>query len=434
MATRRTTTAVAPLTPLTHTSVTPRQELNDVVETCLASPMEGKPYKDDCLWGLPILVEGLPGNAKSARIKQMGKVLRVKAKSIFLAQHPPEDLAGALIPDGKGGARQICPLIQVRELIQEREGILFLDELNGAPPATHGAAQSFVHERVAGDMPLPGRIRIVAAQNPEGIATGGYRLPVALANRFVHINDPGPTGREWNLWCMEDCLDDDDDDSTSKMLRKIQPTLVDIEATVTAGWKDTWRRTTSLFSAFIEANPNMLHTMPPESDPQSSKSWPSPRTWDYAKRAWTTATILGKSEQVRDIIVEGCLGPGASAAFLEYARNTNIPSPEDVLSGKWVIDSRRLDIVFAAYAGTTTFIRQQAERDDKIALAPKMWDALGRLFETNLADIVIPCVESMLAERLGLHAGNPNVVKAAKPVLLRLSQSGMQNFVNERAG
>lgn len=377
-------------------------------------------------------MEGLPGNAKSARIKQMGRVLRVKARSIFLAQHPPEDLAGALIPDGKGGARQICPLLQVRELIQEGEGIIFLDELNGAPPATHGAAQSFVHERVAGDEPLPGRIRIVAAQNPEGIATGGYRLPVALANRFVHINDPGPTGREWNLWCMEDCMDEDD--ATTKMLKKLQPTLAKLEAIVAAGWKDEWRKTTSLVSAFIEANPNMLHIMPQESDPQSSKAWPSPRTWDYAKRAWTTATILGKSEQVRDIIVEGCLGPGTSAAFLEYARNTNIPSPEDVLSGKWVIDSRRLDIVFAAYTGTTTFIRQQADREDKIALAPKMWDALGRLFDANLADVVIPCTESILAERLGVRCENPAVAKAAKPVLLRLSQSGMQDFVNERAG
>ena len=429
MAKKQTTTA--PLTQLAPSGPAGRRDLDEAIETCLAAPMEGKPWQEDCLWGLPVLNEGLPGNAKSARVKQMGKVLKVKAKSIFLAQHPPEDLAGALVPDGKGGARQICPLLQVRELMADGEGIIHLDELNGAPPATHGAAQSFIHERMAGDQLMPGRIRIIASQNPEGIATGGYRLPTPLANRFVHLTDPGPSAREWNLWCMEDCIDEEED-PTDKLLRRTQPTLALLEKQVSKAWKAEWRKTTSLFSAFLESAPSVMHRMPPENDPEASKAWPSPRTWDYAKRAWTTATILQRGDQVRDMLIHGCVGTGAADMFLEYARNTDIPKPEDVLSGKWEIDVHRIDIVFAAYTGAVTFIRQQPSRDNKLALAAKMWSALGRLFDASLADVVLPCVEHMLSERLGIYAEKAEVVKAAKEVLMRLSQSGMQSFIDER--
>lgn len=418
MATNKTSAATPP-----NPIVSPlgRKELNELVEVCLAAPMDGYPGHEGCLWGLPLLIEGLPGNAKTARIKQMGKVLRVKAKSLFAAQHPPEDFSGALIPDGAGGAKQICPLSQVRELCKIGRGIIFLDEVNGATPATQGAIQSFIHERVAGDEEIPGAIRILAAANPEDIATGGFRLSPPLANRFLHISDPGPTPRQWCAFQMGNALEG------------LQASLADIEKVIISDWPSVFPETLGLFTAFIEAHPDLLHKMPPPSNPQSSKSWPSPRTWDFAMRAWTTANILSKGDSIREALVTACVGEGAASMFMVYAANTDIPKPMEVLSGKWKINSNRLDIVLAAYGSATAYVRQKPTREAKLEVAPLLWNSLAKLFEAKLSDIVVPCVEGLIQEQLGLHSGNAAVEQAARKVLVTLSKSGVQTFLTELA-
>lgn len=427
MAKPRTMPAVAPTTPLNVAAQFGRKELNDLVEVCLAAPMDGYPGHDDCLWGLPLLIEGLPGAAKTARVKQMSKVLRVTAKSLFAAQHPPEDFSGALIPDGKGGAKQICPLAQIRALIKIGRGIIFLDEVNGAPPATQGALQSFIHERVAGDEVIPGTIRIIAAANPEDIATGGFRFSAPLANRFLHRYDPGPTNHEWCLHQMGNVLGD------------LSDSLETLEQLIIAEWPNKWPETVALFTSFMETaafdadGKSLLHKLPPSSDPQSGKAWPSHRTWEFAMRAWTTSNILDKGEQVRDALVECCVGEGAAAVFLTYARNTDIPAPLDVLSGKWRLNPDRLDIVLAAYNGATAYVRQRPDRQEKLKLAPQMWKALQRLFDSKLADVVIPCVEGMVAERLAMNSQDKATKEAAQPILVNLSRNGMQKYLEEQA-
>lgn len=426
MATQRRRQTVAPLAPMANlvgTGVPNDTLLQDIIEVCLAAPMDGYPGDPNCLWGLPLLVEGLPGLAKSARIKQMARTLQVTAKSLFGAQHPPEDFSGVIVPDGHGGANQLCPLAQVRQLVATGEGVIFLDEITGAPPATQGAIQSFIHERIVGDCEIPGRIRIVSAANPESIATGGFRLAPALANRFVHVSDPGPPVREFIKFHMRRI-----DASTEEP----HASLLDLEDAVVKGWPDVFAETLGLFGSFLERVPANLHKCPPISDPQSGKAWPSHRTWDYAMRAWTTSKILGKAESTREALVEACVGAGASNEFLEYARNTDIPKPVDVLSGKWKIDPNRLDIVLAAYTSTMTYVAQRPTREEKLAVAADMWSAISRLIDAKLSDIAIPCVEGMVAERLGINAEVPSVAQAAKTALIPISKSGIGKFMTQK--
>lgn len=399
-----------------------RSEVNELVEVCLAAPMDGYPGHDDCLWGLPLLITGEPGIAKTARIKQLAKVLNIPAKSLFAAQHPPEDFSGALIPYGEGNAKQICPLAQVRALIKEKKGIIFLDEINGAPPATQGALQSFIHERVAGDEVIPGTIRIIAAANPESIATGGQRLSPALANRFLHVVDPGPTAREWTAWLM----------GTSSVSESMQQPLERIEEVIIQDWPDIYPEVQGLFAGFMERSATLLHKRPDPSDPNSGGAWPSPRTWDFATRAWATARIMEKNESIRDALIEACVGEGAATAFLTYQKESNIPKPMDVLQGKWQIDINRLDIVLAAYTSTVAYVRQRPTRDEKVKLAPLAWNALFKLFGAGLSDIVIPATEGLIQERLGRQSGDDTIKKAANQVLVALNNSGLGKFLEER--
>lgn len=398
-------------------------EVNEVIEVCLATPMEGYPSKknDDCLWGLPLCVEGEPGIAKTARMKQLGRVLSIKVRSLFAAQHPPEDFSGALIPDGKGDATQICPLSQVRELIKEKRGLIHLDELNGAPPATQGALQSFIHERIAGDQPIPGKIRIVASQNPAEIATGGFQLSAPLANRFVHLVDPGPTARDWISWLMGN--------TTSRLTA----TMEQIEDQICDDWPQLFPESQALFAGFMEANGELLlHKRPELSDPQSSKAWPSHRTWDYSIRAWTTARILEKNDSIRAAIIEACVGPGAAAVFLTYMQENDIPKPMDVLKGNWKPDKDRIDIVMAAYAGAVAYVRQRPIQKDKMELGVLAWGSLKQLFPLGLADIVVPASEGLVLERLGRASGDTDLKKAATEVLTLLAKSGVQSYVEDR--
>lgn len=389
-------------------------ELMDVIETSFATPMDGYPGLPDVLWGLPILIEGEPGIAKTARIKQVASQLKADLFIFFAAPHPPESFAGALIPDGKGDAVNVVALAELRACIKAGTGILFLDEINGAAPATQGAIQSLIHERKSGGSTLPGEIRIIAAQNPEDIATAGYRLSPPVANRFVHVFDSGPTEAEWVQW------------STGGESWKTAHTLESLVELVTREWPNAWPSVQGLFAAFMSTQhgAKILHNRPPLENPNSSRAWPSHRTWDFGRRAWATSKILSRSDTIRDSLLESCVGPGAATAFIEYANSTDIPTPADVLSGKWKITEDRIDIVLAAYTATTGYIVQHKSRNDQLSMAPKMWEALDRLRKSGLSDIIVPSVKSLLGAKLGSTASK-DIQKAAQTVLVPLYKEGL---------
>lgn len=389
------------------------QELMEVIETCVACPMDGYPGQPGCLWGAPLLLEGEPGIAKTARIKQIAKGLHTDLFVFYAAPHPPESFAGALIPDGKGGATSIVALSELRKAIERGTGIIFLDEINGAAPATQGALQSLVHERISGGVSIPGELRILAAQNPEEIATGGFRLSPPVANRFMHRADPGPTADEWIKW------------STGGTTWESKYNLDDLERLIAHSWPDVWPEVQGLFAGFIHRHPDLLHKRPDISHPDSGKAWPSHRMWDIARRIWTTQRIMGRSETIAEAVIESCVGPGAGGVFMTYATKTKIPAPTEILNGQWTIDPNRLDIVVAAYSAATAYVVQRPTIEEKHAVAPKLWKALKGLFDAQMSDIVVPSVEILLQEKLGRNSGNGDIVKAANPVLVELNKTGL---------
>jgi MoxR-like ATPase len=65
--------------------------------------------------------------------------------------------------------------------------VLFLDEMNSAPPATQAAAYQLVLNRKVGTYELPDNAVIVAAGNRDTDRGVTYRMPAPLANRFIHL-------------------------------------------------------------------------------------------------------------------------------------------------------------------------------------------------------------------------------------------------------
>lgn len=409
-----------------HTKLKSAQ-VDDFIEVCLCAPMDGYPGDNDVIWGLPVLNTGEPGIAKTARMRQLAKVVHVSLKTLFAGQHPPEDFSGALIPDGKGGASQICALPQIRDLVKDGVGILHLDEINGAPPATQGALQSLVHERHVGDLVLPGTVRIIASQNPEEIATGGYRMGPALANRFMHVTDPGPTHIAWAHWLSgkeSKRVSELDKHQREAGNQKFSSSLLSIQDVITQDWPQYFPVTQALFAGFMQSlGADNIHRRPNLNHTSSSKAWPSHRTWDYAARAYTTARILMKGDDIVDYTIEAAVGPGAAKVFHEYRRKANIPLPMDVLNGKWEIDKDRFDILFAATTGAAAYVKQRTNVKERHGLAIKLWAYLEKLVDARLNDFAMPVVQMLADLNLGMLSNDQQLMAAANKVMLPLRRT-----------
>lgn len=391
------------------TNISP-EDLEEALLLCLLTPMDGTPGASDCLWGLTANVIGAPGIGKSAIIKSLCRSINLPMQRIFAAQHPPEDFSGALIPDGNGGAKQISSLGAVRKIMASNIGVIFLDEINGATPATQDALQSFIHERHVGEDDMPGGIRILAASNPEELATSGRRLSPAMANRLVHIHYNGGSVDDWIKWNMG---------SANKSTRESMDYLTN---EVVINWPSKFSSAKGAFSAFLHSNQQLIENRPPKSDRRISEAWPSRRTWDFAQRAFATAGIIGFTNSIRDVVIEGCVGTGALIALNTYLETADLPIPEDVLDGCWEIDTNRLDITMGAYASMTSFVMLSATKSPE--LITKAWEATERLISTGLADVAVYITQSLSKGKLGREHTSAEVREVAKRVLLKLDSLG----------
>jgi len=131
-----------------------------------------------------VLLEGLPGTAKTRSIKTMAKVLEADLGRIqFTADLLPSDVTGT----------EIFQEVDGKQLLVFREGPVFnhlvlADEINRAPAKVQGALLEAMEERqitVAGQThKLPELFMVMATQNPIE-QEGTYPLPEAQMDRFL---------------------------------------------------------------------------------------------------------------------------------------------------------------------------------------------------------------------------------------------------------
>ena len=129
-----------------------------------------------------VLLEGVPGTAKTLLVKALSAALRLDAKRVqFTPDLMPSDVTGQLVYSGQTGAFSF------------RQGpvftnVLLADELNRTPPKTQAALLEAMEERqvtVAGEARrLPAPFLVVATQNPVEYE-GTYPLPEAQLDRFL---------------------------------------------------------------------------------------------------------------------------------------------------------------------------------------------------------------------------------------------------------
>jgi MoxR-like ATPase len=129
-----------------------------------------------------LLVEGLPGLAKTLAVKTLGQVLDLQfARIQFTPDLLPADLVGTMIYSQKTGdfAARKGPVFT---------NLLLADEINRAPAKVQSALLESMQERqvTLGDTshPLPDPFLVFATQNPIE-QEGTYPLPEAQVDRFL---------------------------------------------------------------------------------------------------------------------------------------------------------------------------------------------------------------------------------------------------------
>ena len=134
------------------------------------------------LCGGHVLMEGVPGVAKTLLVRTLAGALDVRTRRVqFTPDLMPGDITGSMVIDSKQGE------------LSFREGPLFTnlllaDEINRTPPKTQSALLEAMEEgQVSVDgvsRPLPRPFLVAATQNPVEYE-GTYPLPEAQLDRFL---------------------------------------------------------------------------------------------------------------------------------------------------------------------------------------------------------------------------------------------------------
>ena len=99
-----------------------------------------------------LMIWGAPGIGKSSVVEAVAKAKDIQLIDLRISQLAPTDLRGIPVPDT---ANNIACWYPPEFLPTSGKGILFLDEINMAPPAVQGIAQQLILDRKVGSYKVP---------------------------------------------------------------------------------------------------------------------------------------------------------------------------------------------------------------------------------------------------------------------------------------
>ena len=240
----------------------------------------------------PAMLWGPPGIGKSDLIQQIGNASNRPVIDLRLILMDPTDIKGIPYynPETKQVRWQVSSELP-REGTSMENAILFLDEINSAPQSVQGAAYQLILNRKIGEYQLPAGVDIVAAGNRETDRGVVYKMPSALANRFVHF-ELAHSVEDWKKWAIG---------------AQINPLIV----------------------GFIAAHPQFLFEFDPK---RNERVFATPRMWHYL------STLMQGVDPLSEkffFLANGTVGRGKATEFQAHVKLYDVlPNPQDILSGK----------------------------------------------------------------------------------------------------
>ncbi len=258
---------------------------------------------------IPSFLWGPPGIGKSSIIKQIALAKELNFIDLRLSLMDPTDLKGIPFYDKHEHHSVWAP---PSFLPKEGEGILFLDELNSAPPAVQASAYQLILDRQVGEYKLPDGWAIVAAGNRETDRGVVYKMPSPLANRFVHL-EMDVDVNDWKDWAFKAGIDE-------------------------------------RIIAYISYKNEDLFSFEPS---LNEKSFATPRSWEFVNGILKS----GMSENLLLDVIAGAIGKERAISFLSFSKVAHkLPDIESILSTGKAEYPTEPDVLFTLSSVLVSFL------------------------------------------------------------------------------
>jgi len=252
-----------------------------------------------------IMLWGPPGVGKSSVVAQVAEELGLPLIDVRLSTLSVVDVRGLPFIDKERGISKFAKPF----FVPDEPAVLFLDEVNTAPPANQVVAYEIALDNRVGGHPLPEGTVVIMAGNRAEDRGATHAMPVPLRNRLLHIT--------------------------------IEP---DVDATYEYGLKNGWK---SEVLAFLKWRPELLF-QPPKGN---QEAFPSPRSWEYVN------SILDYTDSFEAI--SGLIGEGPAAEFLAYRKLVSkLPDLDAILAGKQPpYEDKDISVMYAYVVGLVSRAR-----------------------------------------------------------------------------
>jgi hypothetical protein len=285
----------------------------------------------------PAFIWGPPGVGKSAIVHSIAADANLPVVDLRASLLDPTDLRG--IPAIVDKQAVWCPPAFLPKE-GSKPGILFLDEINAAPPLVQASLYQLVLDRRVGEYVLPDGWWIVAAGNRQKDRAVTFRMSSALSNRFIHL-DFDVDVSDWRAWALG---------------RNIDPLVV----------------------AFISYRPALLRE-----DPGESSAFPTPRSWEILSDVMKK---FGGYKACADFI-SGIVGVGAATEFGTFVkRSLNMKQMEEIVADPQdAVIPKSLDGMHVL----TTWLVHSSDREDVFSASAVLLNRLPPEFAVVLAKEMI---------------------------------------------
>lgn len=339
-------------------------------------------------WGIPIILWGDPGTGKTSLWGSVAKGSGLVYERLSPAERGEGQFGVVPVPGADGLLHYPAPADLVKKFPHEAAGLIFVDEINTAPPALQSPLLGFVQLRTVGAHQFGPRTRIVAAANETQDAAGGWDLSPALVNRFCHLNYEGLSAQDWvqgllgGFGSAHEAIDAEA-----------------LEAKVMAEWPAAAAWARGLVGGFIRTRPELLHAKP--KGRTAARAWPSRRSVEYAAVALASARVHGLSESDTDELLSGLVGPAWVSEFRSFVTFADLADPADYLDGgaTFTHDATRLDRTLAALGACASLVVNDSDKTRKNARGIACWRLIENVMK-HTADPVVPAARTLIIARV----------------------------------
>ena len=277
----------------------------------------------------PVFIWGPPGIGKSDTVHQLGGEMdNAYVIDVRLSLWEPTDIKGIPYFNANDNTMSWAPPVELptQEFASKYNHIiLFLDEMNSAPPSVQAAAYQLILNRRVGTYHLPDNVIVVAAGNREADKGVTYRMPAPLANRFVHL-ELRVDFDDWFQWAVAN---------------KIHKDVV----------------------GYISFAKQDLYDFDPKT---ASRSFATPRSWSFVSEL--LEDDIG--ENTLSDLVSGAVGEGTGVKFMAHRKIAGrMPNPTDILAGK--VKELKVKEISAMYSLTVSLCYELKDGAEKKI---KGWD------------------------------------------------------------